>query len=467
MPRMRIRHAFVAVLLLVALLAQGTWALAGTTGGISGSVHGTDGAAVSGAKVTVSSPSETTSTTTDAGGNFSFLALAPDSYTVSVTKTDYQDQSLPGVTVFADQVQTLAITLPKSLKTIVSVRSNSANNLVKSGTTSDVYSVNAATQAVVAASGGGNNLNSAYSAIYQQPGVTSSIGNYGWGQVFYIRGSAYSQIGYEFDGVPVNRAFDNYQANSLSNLGQQELQVYTGGSPSGASSATLGGFINQVIKTGTYPGSGMLKGGLSAPYFFHELVAEAGGANPGRTFSYYVGLNGYNQSYPFWNQNQGNNIDRTGFSQYGFTGPAVAAPILGGLYCFNGPQNQCPDGGASPGNYLNGPFPACQNGGANGGIANGYSTTNLGPMGGTCYGYGVFGAGYSSYQEERNTVMNFHFAIPHKMDGGRDDVQILYDNSMQYLKQNSDINSNGGLGFVSGYLNQFAGDATGVWVGTP
>ena len=462
MPRARFRHVFVAVLLLVSLLAQGTWALAGTTGGISGSVHGTDGAAVSGAKVTVTSPSETTSTMTDAGGNFSFLALAPDSYTVSVTKTDYADQSLPGVTVFADQVQTLAITMPKSLKTIVSVRSNSANNLVKSGTTSDVYSVNAATQQVVASSGGGNNLNSAYSAIYQQPGVTSYVGNYGWGQVFYIRGSAYSQVGYEFDGVPVNRAFDNYQANSLSNLGQQELQVYTGGSPSGASSATLGGFINQVIKTGTYPGSGTLKGGLGGPAFFHELVAEAGGANPSRTFSYYVGLNGYNAMYPYWNSSQGNNIANNGFSQYGFTAGADLAPLYGALYGVTG----LPDGGNYAGQFGNGPWPACQNGGVNGGLPVGATQANPGPFGGACLGYGVYGGGYGYYMEERNTVMNFHFAIPHKMDGGRDDLQILYDNSMQNLHYNSDINSNGGLAFVSGYLNQFAPAASGPFANT-
>jgi hypothetical protein len=448
------------------MLAQGTWALAGTTGGLSGSVHTPDGAPVAGAKVAVSSPSTATSTTTDAGGNFSFLALPPDTYTVSVTKDGYQDISLPGVTVFADQVQSLAVSMPKALKTIVSVRSNTANNLVKSGTTSDVYSVNAATQQVVAGSAGGFNMNSAYSAIYSQPGVTSYVGNYGWGQVFYIRGSAYSQVGYEFDGVPVNRAFDNYQANSLSNLGQQELQVYTGGSPSGASSATLGGFINQVIKTGSYPGTGMIKAGAGTPGFFHELVAEAGGANPARTFSYYAGLNGYNQSYPYWNYNQGNNIDTTGFSQYGFTGPVVLATWVAGVSGFNGSLPDAPTGGPF-GDFINGPWPACQNGGPNGGIGKGYSVASPGPLAGTCFGYGVYGAGYSSFQEERNNVLNLHFAIPHHNDGGRDDVQILYDNSMQYLKQDSDANSNGGLGFISGYLNQLAGNASGPFASGP
>ena len=68
MPRLRVRHAFVAVLLFVSLLSQGTWALAGVTGGVAGYVRDTDGAPVAAAKVTASSPSEVTSTTADASG---------------------------------------------------------------------------------------------------------------------------------------------------------------------------------------------------------------------------------------------------------------------------------------------------------------------------------------------------------------------------------------------------------------
>ena len=142
----------------------------------------------------------------------------------------------------------------KKAKDDCSVSSAATGNLVNPGTTADVYSVNAATQTAVSGIGGGYNLDSSYSAIYSQPGVNSQIGNYGFGQVYYIRGSSYSQVGYEYDGVPVNRAFDNYNANSLSNVGAQETEVYTGGSPAGGSSATLGGYVNQVIKTGTFPG---------------------------------------------------------------------------------------------------------------------------------------------------------------------------------------------------------------------
>jgi hypothetical protein len=260
-----------AVLLLIGMLSQGTWALAGTTGAVSGTLtDSTTGKPVADATVTALSTSETASSKTDGSGHFSFLTLSPDTYTVSAVKEGFAPTSVAGVTVFADQTQTIALTTHPELKTIAKVTSRAAGALVKSGTTSDVYSVNAATQKAVASIGGGYNLDSAYSAIYSQPGVTSQIGNYGFGQVYYIRGSSYSQVGYEFDGIPVNRAFDNYNANSLSNFGTQQTEVYTGGSPAGGASATLGGYINQVIKTGTYPGYGSISLSAGTPTFYHE-----------------------------------------------------------------------------------------------------------------------------------------------------------------------------------------------------
>src|SRR6185437_13888683 len=108
MPRPRLRHAFVAVLVLLAMLAQVTWALAGTTGNISGTLSDTStGKPVASAKISAVSPSQSASATTDAGGHFTFLSLAPDSYVVSADKEGYAPVSLAGVTVFADQSITL------------------------------------------------------------------------------------------------------------------------------------------------------------------------------------------------------------------------------------------------------------------------------------------------------------------------------------------------------------------------
>src|SRR5690242_17481773 len=99
MPKLRLGHAFVAVLLLVAMLAQGTWALAGTTGGIAGTLtDSTTGKPVADAKITASSPSETATATTDAGGRFTFLNLAPDTYALSVNKEGFAPTTVGGVT---------------------------------------------------------------------------------------------------------------------------------------------------------------------------------------------------------------------------------------------------------------------------------------------------------------------------------------------------------------------------------
>ncbi|HTA38824.1 MAG TPA: carboxypeptidase-like regulatory domain-containing protein, partial [Candidatus Acidoferrales bacterium] len=136
MKRIPLWHLLTTLLLLVAFVSQGTWALAGTTGGLTGSVvDATSSAPIAGAVVTVSSPSQTATVTTDASGRFGFLTLAPDTYTVSVTKDQFQPNSESGQIVFADTVQTLTFRMQKSLSTIAHVTSTGSGALVKSGTT--------------------------------------------------------------------------------------------------------------------------------------------------------------------------------------------------------------------------------------------------------------------------------------------------------------------------------------------
>ena len=432
-----LRRVAMALTLLVAFLFQGTWALAGTTGGLSGTVTDKAGAPVVGAIVKVSSPSEVTVAMTDAHGHFSFISLQPDTFTVTVSKVGYNTESISGVTVFADQSFALSVVMHKALKTIATVKSVAAGNLVKSGTTASVYAVNSATQTAVQGMGGGYNLDSAYSAIYSQPGVNSFIGNSGFGQVFYIRGAAYGQTGYEYDGVPVNRAFDNYSASSLSSLGTQQTQIYTGGSAADAGSATLGGYINQVIKTGTYPGTGTLIGGIGAPGFYHKLAVEVGGATPNRLFSYYVALGGTNQELRFINNQDGGNIATDGSGSLGLSTPSVN-PVAGFNTNFfgNGPWSTCTASGAPPAGAASwiGAFfgsdataPACQT----------YAPYN------TAFG------GTSGVNMDRENVVNLHFAIPHKSNAGRDDVQFLYNTFAYHSQYVNSIGDAGGQNFMN------------------
>ncbi|MFN2529377.1 MAG: TonB-dependent receptor domain-containing protein [Candidatus Baltobacteraceae bacterium] len=432
-----LRQVGIALMLLVAFLVQGTWALAGTTGQLSGNVTDASGAPVQGATVTASSPSQTATATTDAAGHFGFLTLAPDTYTLAMTKAGYNPISQGGISVFADNNITVPIVTQKvTLKEIGSVTSRSAGDLVKSGTTSDVYSVNAATAEKVQALGGGGNLNNAYSAIYSQPGVSSYVGNYGVGQVFYIRGSNYNQVGYEFDGVPVNRAFDNYSGSSLSNLGQQELQVYTGSGPAGTSSSTVGGYINQVIKTGTYPGTGTLDAGIGSPIFYHKLTAEAGGAAPNRLFSYYAATGGYNQQFRLFNQQNGANLNAVNSGLFLGASAATTGFYSNGTPICN-PDGTSPNGNGAPYSGVGNPTtPAAADAGC----------VATGPAG---------GYDYQSDNQDRENVLNLHFGIPHKHDQGRDDVQLLYTTASFLTGYAESVNDLGGL---AGLNYQYGGD---------
>jgi hypothetical protein len=399
MPKLKWRHAFVTLLVVASLLAQGTWALAGTTGRLAGTVvDQATGVPIAGAKVTVSAPSQTATAVTDASGRFIILSLGPDTYTVSVDKTGYAPVSVAGISIFADQSQNITLQLQQALKTIATVRSQAAGALVKSGTTQDIYSVNASTASAVQGLGGGGSLNSAYSAIASQPGVYVPQGQAGWAQSVYIRGANYTQLGYEFDGVPVQRSFDQYPANNLSALGQQEVQVYTGSTPVDAQSSAIGGFINQVVKTGTYPGFGDLQFGLGTPAFYHRVEGEAGGSNPNRTFSYYGGVAGYNQQFRFFSQYNGADLDQIYGSPYNFV------------------ASGCGTSSATVGCYAN--------------AAGYFGAFPIGPSG---TAFGPFYYGFEGSEiADREAVANFHFAIPHHNDSGRDDVQLLYD--VSFLK---------------------------------
>lgn len=396
MIRRSFRRAITATALLAAFASQGTWALAGTTGGLTGTVvDASTGAPVAGAAVTASSPSQVANATTDAAGHFGFLTLAPDTYTVSVSKAGYQSVSTPGQIVFADTVQTVTVRLGKALKTIAHVTSQAVGALVKGGTTADVYSINSTTQGTVSALGGGGSLNSAYSAISTVPGAYVIPNQTGYYETVNIRGGDYDQVGYEFDGVPVNRSFDNYASSSASSLGNAEVQVYTGANPANSEGQGLSGYINQVIKSGTYPGYATASLGIGTPAFYHRAAIEAGGATPDRNFSYYFGIGGSNQAFNYVNNNNGSEYDNWLGAPLGFFANKAYAP---GWSLYYGGQ--------------------------------GDTQFAMGPS-----NYSLFSTIYA-----RNVVGNIHIGIPHKYDAGRDDIQLLY--SDEALKNQFYISGN-------------------------
>jgi hypothetical protein len=417
-------------------------ALAGTTGTITGSVfEESSKAPIAGAVVTAVSPSQVGQVVTDASGRYTFLSLAPDTYTLSAQRNGYQSHSISGISVFADQSQSVAIALSKNLTQIARVTSRSSLSQVRPGTGTDVYSVNPAVTQAAATLGGGGGLNNAYSAIAAMPGAYVPPNQVGVNQTVYIRGGYYDQIGFEYDGVPVNRSFDNYPGNSETTLGQQELQIYTGGGEADANATGLGGFVNQVIKTGTFPGFAVAGLAVGTPTFYHDARVEAGGSTPDRSFSYYVGLSGTNQDFRYFDQYNGASLSDT--IPYGYW-PAHITTFLPAFY---------------PAVY-----PTCQN---NFTYKNPVAATLTNDPG--CFGSYSSSYGQPSSVDSREVVANFHVAVPHRFDAGRDDIQALYMSSANFAQDYSSLNDAGplGLGIVNdGTMNSppdFYGGNTNQW----
>ncbi|MBV8066728.1 MAG: TonB-dependent receptor, partial [Candidatus Eremiobacteraeota bacterium] len=419
--RRRLGRGLLVIVAALACVFLTPVARAGTTGSISGTVYdAATKAPIAGAAVTAESPSQVAHVTTDASGRFAFLSLAPETYTISASREGYIFVSIAGISVFADQNQSLSLALQKSLKQIAHVTSQSALSPVKAGVGTDVYSVNPGLTTAAATLGGGGGLNNAYSAIAAMPGAYVPPNQVGVNQTVYIRGGYFDQIGYEYDGVPINRSFDNYPGNSETTLGQQELQIYTGGGEADANATGLAGFINQVIKTGTYPGYAVAGLALGTPTFYHDARVEAGGSTPDRLFSYYVGISGTNQDFRYFDQFNGASL--TDSIPYGYW-PAHVTTFLPAFY---------------PAVY-----PTC---------TNNFTYTN--PLKNTLYtDPGCFGSYPSNYGQpssfdSRDVVANVHVGLPHRHDAGRDDVQLLYMSSANFTQYYSSLDDSGPLGLA-------------------
>lgn len=382
-----------AILATIVVMCWRTSAIAGTTGSITGWISDAESLApLPDATILVTSPSQTATTTTDHAGHFTFISLAPDRYVIIASKPGYDSALQSGVRVLADNAQTITLRIKKQLTDIAHVYSRPTMELVRPGTTNDVYSVDAAAAKRVQALGGGGGLNNAYSAIASLPGAFVPQGQQGWNQLVYVRAGDFNSVGYEYDGVPVNRAFDNYVGGTESNLGQQEVQLYTGGGPASASATGIAGFINQVIRTGTYPGFATVDVGLGAPSFYHKLSVEGGGRSEDSRLSYYAGYSGYNQDYRLVDQFNGGGV------AFPYFATPIKAPFLFGLV-----------GGAAP---------AC---------VSGQPPSTLPPnlAAPSCYTFGPGNVSSTTSLSDREFVANLHFALPHKHDTARDDVQLL------------------------------------------
>jgi hypothetical protein len=257
-----------------------------TTGTISGVVSDAQtGAPLANVKVTASSPSGTRTSSTDTHGFYSLQALSVDTYTVSFESNGYQALAVPGVTVQQAMTVSLNERLSKSLVTIAKVTSRAAGNLVQPNQTADVYTVSG--DQLNAVSGGNELHKTLYQYIDTIPGITVS----GFGGQPRIHGGSVTDEQYEFDGIPIRDRMTGFFTTNLSNIGINNVEVYTGGLGSQTSDAGLG-VINTVVKNGTYPGFASFGYGanVGGNQRLMQFEAEYGGATADRRYSWYIGI---------------------------------------------------------------------------------------------------------------------------------------------------------------------------------
>ncbi len=373
---------------------------AGTTGGISGRVTdaGTE-APLAGVAVDMSAPSGSARTVTDAKGAYAIVSLSPDTYSLSASKDGYIPFSQSGLTIQADEHQVFNFSLNSSVKTIGRVVTQRPSGLVRPGQTIDLYSVTPSLGQAAKPLAGPGSIDQAYGALATVPGVYVPQGQQGWYQPIYMRGGDQDQIGYEFDGVPVNRSYDNAPQSLLSNVGQQELQVYTGGATASSEGQGISGYVNQVVKTGSRTPFSTVTYALGFPTGYQKGSFEIGSAADNGRFTYYVAGSMAFQNYRFVDQFNGTSLNNSGFFFPSFQFNAAGNPIdLTGL---------------------------------------------------------TLGA---SSTRDGEAVMNLHYAIPHHGGAIDDDVQLMYVSSNLYTYTYGSLSDFGGaqtFGASFGYPDQY------------
>ncbi len=257
--------------------------LAGTTGGITGTVTDSNGTPVAGVTVNAVSPTGSYTAKTDSKGFYSFAGVNPDTYTVSFQLSGYQPTSIQNVNVFADQTANAPERLQKSLRTIAQVTARSNSSAFQPNQTVDTYSVG--TKQIQQQLGKTFNPDITR-LIISLPGASLDASGYP-----ILRGGRETDEGFQFEGIDYTDAFTHQFVGGLLFNGASEIQLTPG-----AGDASIGnvgtGAINILTKRGTYPPFGTLDLEQREFPYAHQLGLEYGFATPNGRFSNYVSFLG-------------------------------------------------------------------------------------------------------------------------------------------------------------------------------
>jgi outer membrane receptor protein involved in Fe transport len=242
--RMRLLVISMLSLLAVALLCASNAVYAATTGSVSGTVTHVDGTGIKGADVTLTNQAganagaSAVSTSTNAGGSYTFVGVAPGTYTIAVAVKGFDSESSP-VVVQQDFNSTVDFTMqPHKIGNATRIIAIP----VRRSDPTTAYTVSSKVEQETKSQP--NNLYQFPGLVFGQPGVTPDPSGY-----THIRGSDYNQVGFEEDGIQITEPMTNSFATNLVTVGLKSANLYTGGADSSYGNAT-GGFINEVTASG-------------------------------------------------------------------------------------------------------------------------------------------------------------------------------------------------------------------------
>jgi hypothetical protein len=267
------------------------FAAGGLTGNVSGQVEDPKGVPVSGAAITLTSPSGTYRQTTDSHGRFGFLNVAVDTYVLSVQAQGFEPIGRSGLTVAGDITNELGvITVSKELREIGRITSRSQSSAFQPSQTVPQYTISGSV--LEAAQGKADNA-SETAVLAAVPGFQlDKSGN------LVLEGSTTDEVHFFFDGVDFtdpgfNQNGNNYFFNGISNV-----QVVPGaGDPSQGDSGA--GSVNLVVKRGTYPAAGSVDAELLSRPFNHQFNIQYGAATKNGSVSDYFSYFKLDQAYQY------------------------------------------------------------------------------------------------------------------------------------------------------------------------
>jgi len=246
---------------LLAAIALQTNAAELTTATIFGTVTSPAGAPIAGAGVTASAPSGRYAATTGRDGRFVLLGLVSDSYRIDVTAPGYRPLETSGVYVVPGAHERFAFVLRPAPRTIASVTAKAGAFTL--GSPTDTFTVSGqsarASSPAESASGlAGYTRDTVAGAIAGVPGIDfDSFAN------VIVRGGKVQDTVFDYDSVPIPQGLiaepgGNAVGAQLGTTGVAAATVTLDGY-SDTSQNALGGVVDEVAQSGTYPAKGSLE----------------------------------------------------------------------------------------------------------------------------------------------------------------------------------------------------------------